>query len=212
MSIKRLEKITCPNCRKETVFTVWDSINSEMDFLIPDIISGKLFEMTCDGCGHQTTIEYPILFNDMIHHATIYFTPNQEVPADDEIEVFRITGNHIRFVFSLLEFREKTAIYNAGLDDRIIEIAKVLLFAELESQLEGRQINKISLNIADAGYEWEIVIGEEIYYLEVPTALFDRLADIFDSFLTSPAEEPCIIDFNWAANFLSELYSNGNFP
>ena len=70
MSIPVKQTVTCPKCGKPIEFTMWQSINTEMDFALPDIISGKLFEVSCKGCGFTSRVDYPILFNDMQRRKT----------------------------------------------------------------------------------------------------------------------------------------------
>lgn len=72
MSIPHKQTVKCPKCGEEIEFTLWQSINTEMNFAIPDIISGKLFEVECKKCGYKTHVNYPMLFNDMIHNVMIY--------------------------------------------------------------------------------------------------------------------------------------------
>ena len=202
MSMPRPNKVTCPKCGKEIGFTLWESINTEMDFAIPDIISGKLFEVTCDGCGFTTHIVYPMLFNDMIHHVMIYFSPNLEGLDTGEMGFFKDIGYKTRFVAEQADLREKTAIFNAGLDDRVVEIAKVFLRAQLEAEMEDKNIGQIYLNISDDGYEWEVVVDGKPGFLEAPDELFDELTEKVLPSLPSAKEEPFVIDSAWAMDFV----------
>ena len=43
MSMPSEETVKCPKCGEDMHFTYWRAIKTEMDFAIPDIISGKLF-------------------------------------------------------------------------------------------------------------------------------------------------------------------------
>ena len=56
---------------------VWDSINVNLD---PEqkenIMSGKLFQFTCDECGFTTRVQYPCLYHDMDKNLMIYCIPN----------------------------------------------------------------------------------------------------------------------------------------
>ncbi len=93
MSMPHREKIKCPKCGKELEYTMWDSINTQMDFAIPDIISGKLFEVVCDRCGQKLHLMYPILFNDMIHNVMIHYVmPGQEQEAEKAWVFYRCLG------------------------------------------------------------------------------------------------------------------------
>ena len=79
MSMPRTEKAVCPKCGREFEYTMWQSINTQMKFAIPDIISGKLFEAVCSGCGETYTMDYPILFNDMLHKVMIHYVAEEDV-------------------------------------------------------------------------------------------------------------------------------------
>ena len=65
------QTIKCPKCGADISFTRWQSINTQMNFAIPDIISGKLFDVDCKKCGQHIHLNYPLLFNDMIHSVMI---------------------------------------------------------------------------------------------------------------------------------------------
>ena len=60
MSTSHEETVKCPKCGEEIHFTYWQSINTEMDFAIPDIISAKLFEIKCGNCGNESHVTYSL--------------------------------------------------------------------------------------------------------------------------------------------------------
>lgn len=208
MSMPREQKITCPQCGKEIEFTMWESINTEMDFAIPDIISGKLFEIECKNCGLKTHIVYPILFNDLERNVWIWLQPDFDgEDADGMLKMTKSMGTRIRIVLTQEDLREKTAILNAGLDDRLVELAKIFLRAQIDSQLEGKEVEKVFLNITENGFLWELVIDGKSQLLEAPSDMFDELAEQLQAELPSPEEEPYVIDSEWALQFLE-----GNMP
>ncbi len=132
MSMPERKTITCPKCGKKIECTVWASINTEMDFAIDDIKSGKLFTVICDSCGFRIKLDYPILFNDMIHSVMIsYEKPDEQKSQNSEsLKLFSgfmqrtLYRNGIRVVDNQNDLREKVAIFNAGFDDRVMEIYK----------------------------------------------------------------------------------------
>ena len=146
MSMPREETVKCPKCGEENTFTCWQSINTEMDFAIPDIISGKLFEVTCKKCGHTAQVHYPMLFNDMIHGVMInYVMPEAVEEAVRVVDYMRERMDFCRFriVTSQTDLREKTAIFDAGLDDRVVELLKLLIMANIQDQVKDRGVHGV---------------------------------------------------------------------
>ena len=131
MSIPHKQTVKCPKCGEEIEFTLWQSINTEMDFAIPDIISGKLFEVECKKCGYKTHVNYPMLFNDMIHNVMIYsVAPDSTEETEKALDSLKkMYPGRTRIVTDQSTLREKTAIFNAGLDDRVTEILKLIIMA-----------------------------------------------------------------------------------
>lgn len=48
-----------------------------------------------------------------------------------------------RIVTDQLSLREKTAIFNLGLDDRVIEVMKLVIIAQLADSLNGKEVEDI---------------------------------------------------------------------
>ena len=46
------QTVKCPQCGADIPFTLWRSINTDVPNAIDDIISGKLFAVECEKCGH----------------------------------------------------------------------------------------------------------------------------------------------------------------
>ena len=86
MSKPENQTVTCPKCGETIAFTLWHSINTDMPDAIPNIISGKLFEAACKKCGYKTHVNYPLLFNDMLHQVMIYnAVPENVKEAEDAL-------------------------------------------------------------------------------------------------------------------------------
>ena len=108
MSISKKQEVNCPNCDSPIPFTFWQSINTMIPNAITDIISGKLFDIHCEKCGYKTRVDYPILFNDMVHKVMIYYIhPDQMEETMKAAEVLKITGAKVRIVLSQNELRKK---------------------------------------------------------------------------------------------------------
>ena len=51
MAQSSIHTADCPGCGKALEFTLWQSINTEIENARDDIISGKLFDVVCPDCG-----------------------------------------------------------------------------------------------------------------------------------------------------------------
>ncbi len=142
MSMERVVKVTCPECGTEGDFVLWQSVNTQLD---PEtkqkVLNGELFQFTCPKCGIVTNVSYDLVYHQMEDQLMI-----QVASTDEEARVATESFNnflddsfmpgfslseqnyHFRIVRNLNQLREKIYIFDQGLDDRIVEILKVLMF------------------------------------------------------------------------------------
>lgn len=203
MSIPHKQTVKCPKCGEEIEFTLWQSINTEMDFAIPDIISGKLFEVECKKCGYKTHVNYPMLFNDMIHNVMIYsVAPNSTEENEKALDSLKkMYPGRTRIVTDQSTLREKTAIFNAGLDDRVTEILKLIIMAQLQEQLSGKELVGVFFVPGDEP-KFEIAFKDGSGYVPVTKEMYENLASQFNDKLSADDDE-YYIDQDWAMAFLS---------
>ena len=206
MSMPRTEKAVCPKCGREFEYTMWQSINTGMKFAIPDIISGKLFEVRCSGCGETYTMDYPILFNDMLHKVMIHYVAEDDVDeAIKSVALSRALGYRIRVVTSQYDLREKTAIFNADLDDRVVELLKYLLITDHMDELGGREVEYVLFDPDGDDSMLEILTDDgRVSYMKDVMPVYETIEEhIAEKLATMPDEEP--IDLLWAKEFVQSL-------
>ena len=203
MSIPHKQTVKCPKCVEEIEFTLWQSINTEMNFAIPDIISGKLFEVECKKCGYKTHVNYPMLFNDMIHNVMIYsVAPDSTEETEKALDSLKkMYPGRTRIVTDQSTLREKTAIFNAGLDDRVTEILKLIIMAQLQEQISGKELVGVFFVPGDEP-KFEIAFKNGSGYVPVTKEMYENLASQFNDKL-SAGDDEYYIDQDWAMAFLS---------
>lgn len=203
MSIPHKQTVKCPKCGEEIEFTLWQSINTEMNFAIPDIISGKLFEVECKKCGYKTHVNYPMLFNDMIHNVMIYsVAPDSTEETEKALDSLKkMYPGRTRIVTDQSTLREKTAIFDAGLDDRVTEILKLIIMAQLQEQLSGKELVGVFFVPGDEP-KFEIAFKDGSGYVPVTKEMYENLASQFNDKL-SAGDDEYYIDQDWAMAFLS---------
>lgn len=144
MSKSRSITITCPKCHTESEFVMWESINTMLDPEMKSAVRDRsAFLFTCPECGAKTYVDYGFLYHQMedrimIHYASsdenaeeIYDLVTGKTMPDMMKEMFD-SDYLIRIVRSQNQLREKLAIFDSGLDDRIIELFKIFLLARYQ--------------------------------------------------------------------------------
>ena len=157
MSEREIQRIKCPKCGSEHDFEIWTRVNTDLDPVLKDKVrNGQLFRTVCPSCGQQIDVVYPCLYHEMENRIMIYYAPGEKAMQDALAafdEGLDIAGKEKGFdpagkgyrnrvVGSLYDLQEKIAIFEAGLDDRVIEICKVLIGSELRG---GNAFASISL-------------------------------------------------------------------
>ena len=147
MSIPRKISVCCPKCHGTYPATIWDSVNTNLTKdLSLKIISGEFFDATCPKCGFIAHLEYDVLYHDIEHNAFIWVVHKDNGNYDKKIQEIRdsqkifgksLPGYTARIVDDLNQLREKAAALDAGRDDRIIELCKGLLTANIREQNPG---------------------------------------------------------------------------
>ena len=122
------------------------------------ILDGTFHRTLCPECGIQSVIEREFLFIDFQRNTIFKVKPraarhlwkeaSRELDSDiSELpeEISHNENRYCRVVFGLAELREKLIAQDAGLDDRLVELAKVFLLHE-HPFLLGKPRLRISLN------------------------------------------------------------------
>ena len=90
MSSFRNIKITCPACNKEGEYTVWDSVNVDLDpELKSKVMDGSLFTWACPNCKKSFNAPYSFLYHDMTHNFMVQFDAEKShiIPFAEYIRV-----------------------------------------------------------------------------------------------------------------------------
>jgi hypothetical protein len=160
MSKCHKEPIDCPYCGAPGEFTLWDSVNVDLNPELRDeIFSEDLFLWKCPKCGKEIHIPFGTLYHDMKNKFMLMYS--YDAPEDGKYDVVDISapfdadkGYTMRVVYGLMKFKEKIVILEHGLNDVAIEHMKYMI-----SHL-------ICPEIAEKGYELYF------HHLEAPTEEF----------------------------------------
>ena len=124
--------VTCSGCGQKHAVSIYPSINvSANPELKEKVVNGDLFVTECPHCGHRDLLKYNMLYHDPDAKLIICLSDVPFVSDGKEGYTCRMVGD----AGSLIE---KVKISDAGLDDVIIEICKLVTCQELGKDVELR--------------------------------------------------------------------------
>ena len=144
MSMCEKEEIQCPVCGTTGEFEMWKSVNTVLNpEKKEELLSGALFQYICPHCGKSYNIDYPMLYHQMEDQIMIYYVVQEEDIqmveeqfrgdfGSAESELTKVLKKDMdsylyRIVGSQRELMEKIRIFDAGKDDRIVELVKRII-------------------------------------------------------------------------------------
>ena len=136
-----------------------------------------------------------------------------DTEAGDRLLENALAHYRYRIVRTHEEFLEKLAIFDSGLDDRILELAKVILSAEAE-----RQLSRYNFRVKGAFFTINTETKErKLLFLDknsnrTATVSFDRyvanvynqIIDQYSVALEGSHKNDTVIDRNWASDILKK--------
>ncbi|MDO5142902.1 MAG: CpXC domain-containing protein [Eubacteriales bacterium] len=201
--------ITCPHCQGETDYKVLDHINIDRDpALRAKVQDLSCFRVTCPNCGETMLAVHPCLYHDMSGQFMVWLWP--EEGAVPRAAFDPLAGYTLRVVDSMNAFREKVNILERGLDDRAVEILKLLLFTQLDRDLDVVELlyHELDERTGDLRFVAVLSDGAE-QYAAMPGAAYQRLREDVQTYLYTPGGEFSRIDMTWAHEALGLLHELG---
>jgi hypothetical protein len=210
MSKERIEVIPCPKCGHEQNFTVFESLNGDLDPAAKmSLLNAELFKFRCGECEFETNVVYDILYHDMTHQAMVYLIPKNAVEEvtrmmdhADTAFGFGTSNYRKRIVFDQNALREKALIFDNGLDDRIMEIVKTFYLSNAREQFPDANIEAAYFFVKDGAYMLEFV-GEIPLMTEIAVDFYAQVGMQYMNVFNDISANTYIIDANWAARVLN---------
>ncbi len=145
MSMPDTITITCPNCNNSFAYTTWKSINVTIDPAAKQkIVDGTFFLCTCNFCAKVHHVQYACLYHDMKQSLLIYLLANEPAKLDEINSIAKDFGAEYRLRIVTNENRliEKVKIFDAGLEDRLVEVCKLLYQAHISSKFPDKVLTE----------------------------------------------------------------------
>ena len=170
----------------------------------------------CSGpsCGQKIDVVYPCLYHEMENKVMIYYAPGAKAMKDaaaafDEGSEETVKergfdpaqkGYRNRVVGSLYDLQEKIAVFDAGLDDRIVEICKVMIGSELQkSQPEAAFDDLLFYQDSTGGRLALMKNGNAFASVSLPGDIYKAVGDHYKPLIDRFGDEK-VIDMEWVMN------------
>lgn len=182
--------LVCPNCQKHFKGDIYSLMNVQLDQGIKEkVLSGTLFDFTCSHCHETFHVEYPCLYHDMDSKLMIQFVlenedkPFQDIPSE---YTYRIVDSYKSLI-------EKVLIFDSGLDDRYMELYKLVVLSQYE---DSNNVNGLYYWLYNN--EYVITLDEKEsnvkHYMPFNKDVYDMVKEVFADDLS----ESNVIDPVWA--------------
>jgi len=211
----RIEEISCPECGQVQTVDIWDSINVTHDPQLREkLFKNEINVFLCDHCGafYDSLLDW--LYHDMEKKIMIFVQHSDRNLREEMKESEKwyppelLEGRKTRIVHERNHLIEKINIFENGLDDRVIEALKIVLWVKMNR--DGFEVN--ANEFLFAGFDEN---GELVFYFftadgqDMHTKAPDRLYQSFlNGFKSQPAWEEDI-DSDWLTidmNYVRERF------
>ncbi|MCQ2177397.1 MAG: CpXC domain-containing protein [Bacteroidales bacterium] len=163
MAVCEEYKEKCPVCSEEYGFRAYSSINVSEDHELKEmVINGSIFMKTCPHCGHRELIDNPLVYHDPAENLFI-------VCYKGDLKAEIPEGSTGRLVNRIGDLIEKIKVFDAGLDDVVMELCKFITAQELGKKVELKFFrfdgadNEIILTYPENGEMQMISVGLNVY-------------------------------------------------
>lgn len=205
MKITGTAHVTCPACGREHDVPLVQSVNTTDD---PDakqkLLAGDFDVLDCE-CGKRTQLVAELLYVDPLANLYIQVAPTPEAMTKGEA-AFAAAGaaGTQRLVPSINALVEKIKIGDAGLEDWVLEMVKVLLLASMAQP----DLNRILLfDRLDGDVVHWILLGDDARAMQSPLAAYERLAARTQA---RPKATELRIDRVWGIAAVQQMMRGGN--
>ena len=198
---------TCRSCSQEHKVEFWNRINvSENPELKEKVKDGSLFVWECPHCGTSNLISGQILYHDPESKLMVFVIPETFEKQLAELSA-SLEGYTLRRVEDVGSLIEKVNIFDAGLDDCVIEMCKYVSRMELSSKEEGSAVSSAPLKFfrisgPDHDLEFTYPSGGQMHGIALGFNVYEDCAGILRrNPQVKPASGFAKVDSSWIARY-----------
>lgn len=201
MSQKRTHEIACPLCGRAQEVELWDSIAVEEEpELRAALLANRVNRVECVGCRKSFRVEKPLVYHDREQGLFVHFDPlvGGRTLADAET-AFRaaqaeldrllppdVPAPEAHLVVEWSELVERIFLLEEGLDARLVEHVKYLMYRQNPAQLPAEKKNLL-FDAQDSNAEQLCFVVQDRATKKLEAVLnfaradYEALVNVFDS-------------------------------
>lgn len=201
--------ICCEYCGTEYDHVTYHVVEKQTNpNLAMDIVDDNFFYAVCPNCNRIVGVDHPVVYADMEKKALIaYFDSDIELSlAETQIgewmKEFGVNSNYniVRVVSTQNELREKIILLNNGLDDRVIEILKLLALDKIREDGYSQTFKEVRCAVLSDGRLNIDFVDDEPMHIATPRWYYDTMADAMKPTLEA-SKTPLVVSTEWAVEF-----------
>ncbi len=167
---------------------VWSSITvKDSPDLKEDLLKGKINIFRCPSCSQTALMPSPMLYHDEEKRLMISFTPCNDPVLKEQLydnvvktstesgELEKLEGYNLRFSADFNELLEKVLIFESGLNDKAVEVIKLMIIMQDEDKCEQRQCRFGKRDGSELEFMVTDVIENQIYTTRVPLESYNAI-------------------------------------
>ena len=213
MSNKKDTEIVCPNCKHHFKFPSYSIIEANKDpELTQKVANLSLFRFKCPNCGDEGELMYPFTYTDDENKILLLFVPRTSNKTDtddfDELASDCIAykkGYLFRYVNDRNSFAEKLNVFYHNLDDRVIEVYKLVNHKHW-NKIHPGFINAYLMNDRKKGLCFCLFDNKEDILIEpLDKDLYQNIKDTYFYDTNLRYRDLSVVDSQWALEYLAEF-------
>ena len=158
-----MREIICQHCGKPFPVGLPEIINvSEDAELKASVLSGSIFLEECPHCGKRQVLGGPLVYMDPAGHLLVFLT-------DKPLSLEDTQGYTARLVSKTGDLIEKVKIFDAGLDDVVVEMCKYVMRQEMDRDADLKFLkmdgadNDLVFTYPEKGQMEMMAVGFNVY-------------------------------------------------
>ena len=167
-----MDELACPKCGHKHILKKYGTVNvTEKKKMKEKILKNELFVFRCEECGLYAPLTYDSLYVDDKRKLMIYLAPVMTGEVQERLDSLgAVKGGTKRLVDNINDLKEKIMIADNHLDDRVIELLKIMVINQIKEEMKDDNLVDILFDYSP-GNLWFILFFEKKGMGRIPLSL-----------------------------------------
>lgn len=208
--------VSCPACGSEGILPIFEmlDLDESSESTRAMVLANKVFTFTCPECEHREPVSYPMMCFDLEATGAIIAVLDEDDKAESYKRIYttyesidRDQDSRLRICDTTQEVSEKIRIFEDNMDDRIVELMKMVVRSLIADDVESYSEVKCTYKLTSNGKViFSTRFDGEQFDVDLPTSVY---ADIERTFTRLPGErtlkDAYMINYTWADKMVAAM-------